>query len=410
MRNLIKNKKFIIPLVLIILIIGFFVWKNKTSQTSKPQYQTSTVEKGTLISTVSASGNVTSGNSLSISTEATGVIDQVYVKNGDTVKQGQTIATITPDQDAKQKQISAWASYLSSQNQLKSAKDKLVSLEAASFKASQKFRDQAQSQGLSDQDPTYITQHTDMITTKSDYDNQLAAIKQMEVSLASAGVSYQKLSSTIIAPATGTVSNLIIASGSVINQQSSSSSNSSGTQSIGTITRQQNNLQASVSLTEMDVTKVTAGQKVTITLDAFPDKTFTGKVLLVDTNGKISSNVTSYPAIIGFDSDPGNIYTNMAVSAKIITNVKDDVISVPVAAISTVNDQKIVKVLINGQVTPKNVEIGQSNGLQTEITSGINEGDVVITSTVSSAKKTSGSTSVFGGMGGGGGNVRMISR
>lgn len=403
MQNLINNKKVIISFVLVILLIGFFVWKNKTSQTTTPQYQTTTVAKDTLISTVSASGNVTSGNSLSISTEATGVIDKVYVKNGEVVKQGQTIASIILDQDAKQKQISAWASYLSTQNQLKSSQDKLISLQATAFKADQKFRDQAQSQGLSDQDPTYITQRTDMITSKNDYDNQLASINQLKVSLTSSGLSYQKLSSTITAPAAGTVSNLIIASGSVISQQSSSSSNSSGTQSIGTITRQQNNLQASVSLTEMDVIKVSAGQKVTITLDAFTDKTFTGKVLLVDTNGKSSSGVTSYPAIIGFDSDPGNIYSNMAISAKIITNVKDDVISVPVAAVSTINDQKIVKVLVNGQVTQKIVEIGQSNGLQTEITSGLNEGDVVVTSTVGSTKKaTTGTTSVFSGMGGGG--------
>lgn len=401
MDNLIKNKKIIISIVLIILVVGFFVWKSKSSKTSTPQYQTSIVEKGTLISTVSASGNITSGNSLSISTEATGVIDKVYVKNGDVVKQGQTIATIILDQDAKQKQIAAWSSYLSTQNQLKAANDKLVSLQAAAFKADQKFRDQAQSQGLSDQDPTYVTQHTDMLITKSDYENQLASIKQLGVSLTSSGLSYQKLSSTIVAPAAGTVSNLIIASGSVISQQSSSSSNSSGTQAIGTIARQQNNLQASVSLTEIDVTKVTAGQKVTITLDAFADKTFTGKVLLVDTNGKTSSNVTSYPAIIGFDSDPGNIYTNMAVSAKIITSVKDEVISVPVAAIQTVSEQKVVRVLVNNQITQKNVELGQSNGLQTEIISGLNEGDIVVTSVVSNSKTTSKSTSsVFSGMGG----------
>lgn len=401
MHNLIKNKKIIISIVLVIIVIGFFVWKSQSSKIFTPQYQTSTIEKGTLISTVSASGNITSGNSLSISTEATGVIDKVYVKNGDVVKQGQTIATIILDQDAKQKQIAAWSSYLSTQNQLKSANDKLVSLQASAFKADQKFRDQAQSQGLSDQDPTYVTQHTDMLVTKNDYENQLASIKQLGVSLTSSGLSYQKLSSTIVAPAAGTVSNLIIASGSVISQQSSSSSNSSGTQAIGTIARQQNNLQASVSLTEIDVTKVTAGQKVTITLDAFADKTFTGKVLLVDTNGKTSSNVTSYPAIIGFDSDPGNIYTNMAVSVKIITSVKNEVISIPVAAIQTVNEQKVVRVLVDNQVTQKNVELGQSNGLETEIISGLNEGDVVVTSVVSSSKTTSTSTtSVFGGMGG----------
>lgn len=408
-KNFFKTKKFFVLLILIagLAFIGFKIFSPKKSEV---QYQTGTVEKGTLISTVSSSGSISSGNNLTISTAATGVIDKVYVKNGDKVKQGQVIATISLDDDAKQKQVSAYGSVLSAQNQLTSAKTALYQLQAAAAKADMTFHDQAESQNLSPDDITYITQKANKDQADAQLANQPNVIKAAEISLSNAQLSYQKLSNKIIAPSAGTVSNLIIAPGTIISPQSSSSSNASGTQQIGTITREQNNLQATVNLSEIDVTKVEVGQKVTITLDAFADKTFTGKVLLVNTNGSVSSGVTNYPTIIGFDNDPGNIYPNMGVNVEIITSIKNDVLLIPSSAVKTQNGQSLVQIMKDGQVTSVNVEVGSSNDTQTEIVSGLNQGDVVVTSVInSSTNKSTNSTSVFGGFGrtGGGNSVRV---
>jgi multidrug efflux pump subunit AcrA (membrane-fusion protein) len=161
---------------------------------------------------------------------------------------------------------------------------------------------------------------------------------------------------------------------------------------------------ASVSLTEVDITSVKANQKVTMTLDAYEDKTFTGKVLSVNTSGNVSSGVTSYPVTILLDPVNVEIYPNMAVNADIITDVKNDVIVVDSTAVTTTNGESSVQVKKDNKVTTVKVETGISNDSQTEIISGINEGDDVVTSVVnatSTSQTSNNTTSPFSGLGGG---------
>ena len=98
--------KIIIPIIIIGLIYFIFS-KTVNSNNSTPQYKTSQVAKGNIVSAISSSGSVTSGSNTSIYTSASGQVTKVYVKNGDTVKQGQTIALIALDQDGQKKQNSA---------------------------------------------------------------------------------------------------------------------------------------------------------------------------------------------------------------------------------------------------------------------------------------------------------------
>lgn len=398
-----------------VVAIGLVVWfaasKLTGSKAQTTAYQTTQVEKGTLVTTVSASGNITSGNSLTMITNATGTVKNLYVKNGDTVKQGQKIAEITPDQDSLQKQASAWSSYLSAKNSLASAQTNLYSLQSKEFAANQVFMNGAVKNEDSTSDPTYIQQNADWLAAEASYKNQAGVVQQAQSNLNSAWLNYQQYSSTITAPRAGTIANLTIAPGSVISVQSSSSNSSSNPQKLGTIVQENDPPQASVDIAEIDAPKVQPGQKVTLTLDAFPDKTFTGKILIVDTNGSVSSGVTVYPAVIVFDVPDTSIYPNMAVTAQIITNVDSDVLLVPSAAVTTSNGTSSVRVLENKQAVTKTVELGDANDTQVVITSGLSEGEAVITGggTTTSTTKSSGATtspfSMFGGRGGG--NVRV---
>jgi multidrug efflux pump subunit AcrA (membrane-fusion protein) len=234
------------------------------------------------------------------------------------------------------------------------------------------------------------------------YKDSDLAINAAKAQLTSSWLAYQEASSTITAPISGVISGLTLTQGSVVaNSTSTSTSDSSSTnstsQKVGTIKVESGSNQAIVNLTEIDVTKVEEGQKVTLTLDAFSEKTFTGKVLAIDTSGSVSSGVTSYPTIIGFDTAPENLYSNMSVSATIITNIKNNVILVTSSAVQTVNGRSTVRVLKDGKVTSVSVEIGDSNDTQIEIVSGIKEGDTVITgSTSSTTTDNQTSTSPFG--------------
>lgn len=404
LKQLNLTTKIIIILVLaLVFYYGYIKFFKSSSATAT--YKTALVERGTLVSSITASGTITSGNSLNITTSATGTVNKVLVKNGDTVKQGQKIAEITLDQDALQRQTQAWSSYLSAKNSLESAKSKLNSLQATAFKVNQEFINDAVARDLDTTDPTYIQQHATWLQAEADYKNQYNIISQSQVSLSSAWYSYQQVSSSVIAPATGTIANLIIASGTIISG-SSNTSNSISTQKLGTVKRPNENTQASVVLSEVDVTKVKVGQNATITLDALPDHSFTGKVLMIDTNGQVSSGVASYPAIIQFDTSIDSIYPNMGINAKIITAVKDNILLVPSSAVQTVSGQKNVRTLQGGQLVNLPVEVGIASDTQVEITSGVSEGDSIVTSVINpttTSTSTTQTASPFGNIGGRGG-------
>lgn len=410
-KKLLSSPKRIIILLIIIVFLSFGIWKVTGSKQAEPEYQTAQAEKGTLISSVSASGNITTGSSVNITTSATGIVNNVYVKNGDKVEKGQKIADLTLDQESLQKQLSAWSSYLSSQNQLESAKAKINSLQSAAFKANQTFINGAVARELDTDDPTYIQQHADWLQAEADYKNQTNTIIQAQTSLSSAWLTYQLTSPNITSPISGIISNLTIAPGLPIS--SSSTGTSSSSQSLGSIITPLSNLQAIVNLSEIDVVKIKPQQKVTLTADALPDKTFTGKVILVNTSGQVSSSVTTYPVTIAFDTTESNIYPNMVVSAKIITYIKDNALLILSSAIQTNNEQQTVRVLKDKQINSVIVETGQSNDTKTEIISGISEGEIIITSInlINNQSQTQQGGSPFSGIGGNrnfpGGAVRI---
>ncbi|MCX6782573.1 MAG: efflux RND transporter periplasmic adaptor subunit [Candidatus Levybacteria bacterium] len=408
LKWILGNKARIAIFIVLLLVVGYFGYKNFVSSNQVPIYQTAQAEKGTLITSVTASGQVTTANNVQITTQAAGVVKDVMVKNGDTLTQGQTIATLTLDQASQQKAASAWSSYLSAKNNLDSAQAKINSLQAAEFKANQTFINDAVARGLATDDPTYIQENALWFQAEADYKNHASVITQAQASLNSAALTLSQTSSTITAPAGGIIKGLTITPGAIVTVTSSSTNATSTSQVLGSV-YQEGPIQAQVNISEIDSVKVAEGQKVTMTLDAFPNLTFTGKIVTINTNGVTSSGVTNYPAVISFDSGNDHIYPNMGVNASIITDVKNNVILVPSGAIQTSNGQSTVRVMRNGQETSVPVEIGKSSDTQTEIVSGINEGDTVITGQTSTtgAGSTGTTTSPFGntrgGFGGAGG-------
>lgn len=397
--------------IALFLLIVFFGYRNFAKSSAQPQYQTAQAQKGILVQSVSASGNILSGNSIDITTTASGVVTDVFVKNGDTITQGQKIADIALDQSSQSKLAASYASYLSAKTTLDAAQSKINSLQSAEFTANQKLINDAVARGLLTTDPTYIEENASWLQAEADYKNQQGVISQAQAALNSAALALSQISSAITAPSSGTVSNLILTPGLPITAPISTTTSS--VQKLGTVVmEQQGGLKASVNLAEIDAPKVSAGQKATLTLDAFPDKTFTGQVGSVNTTGVVSSGVTTYPAIISLDTSLTNIYPNMAVTAKIITGVKNDVVLVPTSAVQTAGGQSTVRVLKGGKLTQIAVGLGDSNDTQTEITTGINDGDMVVTGVTSASGSRSGSTTspfgAFGGRGFGGGGRAVI--
>jgi len=161
---------------------------------------------------------------------------------------------------------------------------------------------------------------------------------------------------------------------------------------------------AVVSLNEVDAATVKIGQKATLAFDAIDNLIITGEVSEMDLIGTVSQGVVSYNVTIVFDTQDSRIKAGMSVSAAIITNTDVDVLYVPNAAIKTQGTQTYVQVLVNGAPVRTTVVTGLANDTDTEITSGLNEGDQVVTQTItSSAPKatTTSATSAISGLGGG---------
>ena len=194
----------------------------------------------------------------------------------------------------------------------------------------------------------------------------------------------------------------------------------SGTTIATLITNQQI---AELSLNEVDVAKISIGQKATLTFDAIPDLTIAGKVAEIDSVGTVSSGVVNYTVKISFDTSDARVKPGMSVNATIITNIKQDVLSVPNGAIKTQNGTSYVETFSTALATPltgvqgsisltpptkTTVEIGIANDTNTEITSGLKEGDIIVTKTITGSATTTATTakttstrSILSGVGGG---------
>jgi len=177
---------------------------------------------------------------------------------------------------------------------------------------------------------------------------------------------------------------------------------------------------AEISLNEVDVAKVKVGQKVTLTFDAIEGLNITGEVAEIDALGTVSQGVVNYGVKIvfdpvrsktsrmsadlpaanrasnGVDTQDERVKSGMSVSAAIITDIKQDVLLVPNAAVKS-NGGQYVEMLENNVPRNQTVETGLSNDTMTEIKSGLKEGDKVVTQTTTATTKTTTTSKNTGG-------------
>lgn len=406
-----------IIIIITLLAAGWFtIPKLQRGKSQKTQFQTTQVEKGILTVVVSASGQVTAGNSATVDTAASGVISKIFVENGQRVKAGDKIAQVDLDLVGKQRSASSLASYQNAKNTLETTKINYYTLRSDMLTKWKTYMDTAQSSTYANSDgspktdtrqlPQFISVSDDWLLTEAKYLNQKNIVSQAQTAVNSAWLSYQQSSPAVYAPISGTVTGLSLQVGSVLAAQSNSLGGSASQKIASIQTDASPTVQ--INLTQIDTPKVRIGNIATLTFDAFPAKTYTGKIVSIDTIGVVSSSVTTYPAVIKLDAVVADIFSNMTASANIITQMKDNILLVPSSAVQTNNGQSSIRIIKNGQMETINVETGLSSGIETEIISGLSEGDTVVTSIITSqGQSTSNQTrSPFSSFGGGG--FRMI--
>ncbi|MFG6192906.1 efflux RND transporter periplasmic adaptor subunit [Nonomuraea sp. JJY05] len=336
--------------------------------------RTVTASRGSVVASVSASGAVESSKSRALSFGTTGTVEKVYVKAGDKVSKGDILARL--DDDAAQESLSA----------AKATYDEAVDdgtstaqLYASYIKARNAYRE---------------AQRTVAATVlKAPFKGTVTAVNG-SVGGSSSGSASGSGSSAGSGQGTG--------------QSSGQSSGSSGAQSSGGFVElaDTGKLQLVGTFTESDVGKLKNGQEATVTFDALPGVTATGKVTQIQPVASTSNNVVQYPVTVTFTKVPGQIRLGQTATVEVVVGQADNVVTVPSTAVSTSGGQTTVTLLRNGTQTRTPVEVGVQGTTLTEIKSGVSEGDQIVPPATTTTGTTGGNLR-FGGGGGfpGGGGV-----
>ena len=366
------KKSYIIAAIVLAIAGGSYWWYSKSkSTTSQVQYITSTAEKGTLTSSISASGNIIVDQSSNIDPTITGTVADLAVDVGDKVSKGQFLFNIV-NNDLSVAVSKSTASLASAETSLESAKaskkSARVDLDAATSKNKAALK-----QKFEAAEASVASAEQSLISAQADLANQRSNAAERRV----------------ISPIDGTVNAVNIKNGDDLSKVSSGSS-----RLVPIIIGDLGTMKAQVQVNEVDIANVSMGQEVVLTLDALNGVEMTGKVEKMDSLGTMDQGVVTYNVIIDFDSLDNRIKPEMSVSASIITEVKQDVLIVPASAVKSGSDGGYyVEVLVGGAPVQKTVEIGAANDTSTEIVSGISAGDKVVTQTINSSSTSSASSS-----------------
>jgi RND family efflux transporter MFP subunit len=403
---------------LIIIVLsgaGWFGWQQylaSNTKTTVAASSTTTVTRGSIVSTVSASGNVSAPKTSALTFENSGRVTKVNVQVGDTVKKGAVLMeldttklkqSVTEAQanldSAKAALASAQAEYAQIPNTLIVAK---LALDQAkiTLQSAQAAYDTIAWRG----DVGGTTQAATLQSASIAYQSALASYNKTaatinDSSLKSAQASYTSAQITLeqaqrdldeaklVAPYDGIVS--------AVNYVVGDMALSTAVTVVDTT-----QLQVKVTVAEVDIAKIKVGEISSMTLDALTGKKYNAKVIAINPVGTVTSGVVNYSVTLEISDSDGSIKPGMTATLNIEVERHDNALLVPAKAVKTQGTQKVVSVESQGQVVQKIVTTGLSSDSSIEITSGLQEGDVVVlNATSTSTSTTTTNNTSTGGMG-----------
>ena len=382
-----KKRFFILLGLLVAAGAAYYFFSSNSKQ--EMTYLTESVTRGNVEKTVVASGSVESVNEVDVGAQASGKITKLYVKLGQEIKKGEMIADIdsTTQINTLNTKKAALVSY---QAQLK-AKKTAYDVALSSYNRLSKLYTQK------------ATSLDSLNSAKSTLDNAKAEMEaieanikqaEIEVNTAETNVGYTK----ITAPMDGTVISVPVSEGQTVNANQT-------TPTIVTIA-DLSKMKIKPEISEGDITKVKAGQEVSFTILSDSQTVYHSVIDSVDpantttsdssstsssTSSSSSSSTTSaiyYYANVLIDNPNRTLRIGMTTENNIkIANAKD-VLLVSNMAIQKLDGKSFVNVLNDkNQPEQREVETGVQNDFQTEIKSGLNEGEKVIVSQVANGEK-----------------------
>lgn len=354
--------------VVVIVIVAMAAWAMSGGKKEEDiNFKEEKVALKTLQNSVTATGTIEAVTSVTVGTQVSGIVNKLYVDYNSQVKKGQVIAELDK------------TNLLS---ELNTAKANLASAQSSlNYQAANMER--------------YKTLYKKGLVSADEYENALLTYRQAKEQVASSKENVQRAQTnlgyaTITSPIDGTVISKSVEEGQTV-------AASFNTPELFTIAKDLTNMQVVANVDEADIGNVKEGDRVTFTVDAYPDDTFEGTVKQVRLEATTTNNVVTYEVVISAPNADLKLKPGLTANVTIYTQERSGVLAVANKALrftptkETVGkDMKIVdckgknKVwTLNGNtLTAHPVTIGQSDGINTEITKGLKQGDKIVTEIV----------------------------
>ena len=354
--------------VVVIVIVAVAAWAMSGGKKEEDiNFKEEKVALKTLQNSVTATGTIEAVTSVTVGTQVSGIVNKLYVDYNSQVKKGQVIAELDK------------TNLLS---ELNTAKANLVSAQSSlNYQATNMER--------------YKTLYKKGLVSADEYENALLTYRLAKEQVASSKENVQRAQTnlgyaTITSPIDGTVISKSVEEGQTV-------AASFNTPELFTIAKDLTNMQVVANVDEADIGGVKEGNRVTFTVDAYPDDTFEGTVKQVRLEATTTNNVVTYEVVISAPNADLKLKPGLTANVTIYTQERSGVLAVANKALrftptkETVGkDMKIVDckgknkvwTLNDKTLTAHPVTIGQTDGINTEITKGLKQGDKIVTEIV----------------------------
>lgn len=359
------NKKKTLVIVAVAAIAALAVWLlSGGKKEEKITFDTAAVAPANIMNSITATGTIEPVTSVTVGTQVSGIVSKLFVDYNSVVKKGQVIAEL--DKTNLMSQLNT------AKTQLATAQSQL-NYQTANYKR-------------------YKTLFEKGLVAADDFDNAKLLYTQAKEQVASAKEEVQRAQTnlgyaTITSPIDGVVLSKSVEEGQTV-------AASFSTPELFTIAQDLTNMQVVADVDEADIGDVKEGERVSFTVDAYPDDTFEGEVKQVRQEATTTNNVVTYEVVISAPNADLKLKPGLTANVTIYTAERKGVLSVPSKALrfipqkETVGKMKIVDAanaknkvwtIEGNSIVAHKVNIGMTDGTNTQIVSGIAEGTKVIT-------------------------------
>jgi HlyD family secretion protein len=395
-----KGMKYGILGVVVLALAGVLAVTAAKKKNAPTDVRIDAVQKRDLVASVTASGQVSAHTKADLSADITGRVVKLSVKEGDYVKQGDFLLQIDPQQ--YQAQVAQ------TEAQVANAKASETQALANLTQARANFRRQSE---IQKSNPNLVSaDQMEQLKTAVDVNSALWDAAKHNTEQANAGVDNAKVlldKTTIRAPMSGRITSLIIQNGETA-IQGTLNKDAATLMTISDMSV----LETKVKVDETDVSRIAVGDSAVVQLDAFPDTTFLGKVVEISNSSVKAANATTatgdqaidYQVTIRLLNPPKDTKPDFSATAKIITDSKKQVLSIPIIALTvrqnealpatdsapttgktstgkTVGQKDVEGVFTVGadnKVTFRPVKVGIAGEKHFEVLNGLKDGDKIV--------------------------------